>query len=198
MLPALIDDTESTNWAATGESPKVKRTRVAVKLGGKRRRLVRHVLVSARLRTRRQVAGQPDPGDASQSRFSALRSFKIATCKATKANKNCRSKGSFKTVFVSSKRAFPSRKPRPVAPDLILRGFKVRRSRATHVRLIVLTNQCTGAPGYRGEQDDDPTNDTDCAQASLQDRNVRAAELQVFSRKSRVGQAKVSSAAAGR
>ena len=29
---------------------------------------------------------------------------------------------------------------------------------ATHVRFVVLTNQCTGAPDYQGDQDDDPIN----------------------------------------
>ncbi|MDQ4143668.1 MAG: M36 family metallopeptidase [Actinomycetota bacterium] len=188
MLQELIDDNERTNWAATGESPNVKGTKVTVDLAGKRARLVRHVRVSAMLRPRRQTAaGQPDPQDPSQSRFSALRRFEIATCRATKANNNCGSKEAFKSVFVSSKRAFPGSRPRPAAPDLILRGFKVKRSRATHVRLIVLSNQCLGTPGFRGEQDKDPTNDTDCAEASSQDRNVRAAELQVFSRRSRLG-----------
>ncbi len=183
---ALIDDTEATNWAATGQSPNVRGTKVTVNLAGERPRLVRHVKVSAMLRPRRMVAGQSDPRDPSQSRFSALRSFKITTCRATQANNNCRKKTAFREVFVSSKRAFPGRRPRPVAPDLILRGFKVKKSRATHVRLVVLSNQCTGTKGFRGEQDKDPTNDTDCAEASSQDTNVRAAELQVFSRKSRM------------
>jgi extracellular elastinolytic metalloproteinase len=51
---------------------------------------------------------------------------------------------------------------------------------ATHVRLRVLTNQCTGTPAYQGDQDDDPLNVTDCDDGSTQDENVRAAELQVF------------------
>ena len=186
MFSGLIDDTESTNWAATGQSPSVRGTKVTVNLAGKRPRLVRHVRVSAMLRPRRTTGGQPDPRDPSQSRFSALRSFMITTCKATKRNNNCHKKEAFRRVFVSSKRAFPSRAPRPVAPDLLIKGFKVRRSRATHVRLVVLTNQCTGAKAYAGEQDSDPTNDTDCAKASSQDTNVRAAELEVFSRRSRV------------
>ena len=84
-------------------------------------------------------------------------------------------------MFTSPADAFPSVAPRPRAPDLIIRSFDVPRVRATHVRLRVITNQCTGTPAYAGDQDDDPLNITDCAAGSTQDDNVRAAELQVFS-----------------
>jgi extracellular elastinolytic metalloproteinase len=43
-------------------------------------------------------------------------------------------------------------------------------------------NQCTGAPGYQGEQDQDPSFPTDCSDARFQALVVRAAELEVFSR----------------
>jgi extracellular elastinolytic metalloproteinase len=72
--------------------------------------------------------------------------------------------------------------PRPRAPDLIMRSFVVPRTRATHVRLRVVANQCTGGPDYAGEQDEDPRARTDCATASAQALNVRAAERQVFER----------------
>ena len=61
-----------------------------------------------------------------------------------------------------------------------MRSFVVPSTQATHVRLRVLTNQCTGGPTYQGDQDDDPLNITDCDDGSTQDDNVRAAELQVF------------------
>jgi hypothetical protein len=48
------------------------------------------------------------------------------------------------------------------------------------VRLVALENQCTGYAGYAGELDNDPLNDTDCAEASDADLSVRAAELQLF------------------
>jgi extracellular elastinolytic metalloproteinase len=60
-------------------------------------------------------------------------------------------------------------------------------SRATHVQLVVLDNQCTGNPHYQGEQDNDPANVTDCRLGSPsggfvpRGNDVRAAELQVFS-----------------
>ena len=73
-------------------------------------------------------------------------------------------------------------RPRPVAPNLNLRTFDVPDTRATHVRLVALENQCTGFAGYAGEQDNDPLNDTDCKAASDRDLSVRASELQVFGR----------------
>ncbi len=53
---------------------------------------------------------------------------------------------------------------------------------ATHVKLVVLSNQCTGTPAYQGDQDTDPSNNSDCISGSTRDQEVRAAELQVFSR----------------
>ena len=58
-----------------------------------------------------------------------------------------------------------------------MRSFTVPKTKATFVRLRVLTNQCTGTPDYQGDQDDDPLNVTDCEDGSTQDDNVRAAEL---------------------
>ena len=53
-------------------------------------------------------------------------------------------------------------------------------TRAAGVRLVALENQCTGFAGYAGEQDNDPTNDTDCKTASDRGTIVHAAELQVY------------------
>ena len=49
-----------------------------------------------------------------------------------------------------------------------MRSFDIPRTKATHLRVEVLTNQCTGAPDFAGEQDDDPRAATDCATASPQ------------------------------
>jgi extracellular elastinolytic metalloproteinase len=46
----------------------------------------------------------------------------------------------------------------------------------------VISNQCTGGPAYQGDQDADPTNNSDCPTDSEEDDVVRAAELEVFSR----------------
>ena len=63
-----------------------------------------------------------------------------------------------------------------------MRSFDVPQTRASFVRLRVLSNQCTGTAAYQGDLDDDPLNDADCRTGSTQDDNVRAAELQVFAR----------------
>ena len=67
-----------------------------------------------------------------------------------------------------------------MAPNLIMRGFDVRDTRAAAIRFVALENQCTGYAGYAGEQDNDPLNDTDCKAASDRGQSVRAAELQVY------------------
>jgi hypothetical protein len=68
--------------------------------------------------------------------------------------------------------------------ELIIRSFDVPKTKATHVRLVVLSNQCTGFAGYSGEQDNDPRANTDCATAAAAtaSQTVRAAEFQVFSK----------------
>ena len=175
-LGALIDDTESTNWASLG-SP-VAGKQVTVRLDPSRASVTfRRIQVSALLRTRRPG----DAADPSQNRFSALRQFELLACRAT-ATVDCSEDGQYTSVFTSPANAFPSVVPRPRAPELTLRSFAVPQTQATHVRLRVLTNQCTGQTAYQGDLDDDPMNDADCRTGSPQDDNVRAAELQVFAR----------------
>jgi extracellular elastinolytic metalloproteinase len=175
---ALIDDTEATNWASLG-SP-VAGKAVTVRLDpSQRSHVFERVQVSAMLRTREQSNPGGDTG--SQNRFSALRQFELLACEA-RGNVDCSQDAQFESVFTSPADAFPSVAPRPRAPELIMRSFDVPRTRASHVRLRVLTNQCTGTPAYQGDQDDDPGNITDCEDGSTQDDNVRAAELQVFAR----------------
>jgi hypothetical protein len=171
-LARLIDDDEATTWASLG-SPVAGR-QVTVDLAGGVQQ-VRRVQVSAMLRP--PITGDPDPG--TQSRFSALRQFRVLACEA-KGTVDCSRAADFTPVFTSPADAFPSIAPRPRAPELIIRSFDLPPTRATHLRLEVVTNQCTGAPDYAGEQDSDPRANTDCSTASPQARNVRAAEFQAF------------------
>ena len=173
-LQELIDDTEATNWATTGRTPSVSGASVTVDLAGSAPVKIDRVQVSSMLRHRQQTRAQ-DSG--SQSRFSALRQFAIETCASA-----CTTGGSFTRIYESAPDAFPSGVPRPLSPSLNLRGFDVPDTQATHVRLVVLQNQCTGTAVYRGEQDTDPANATDCVDASTRENEVRAAELQVFGR----------------
>jgi hypothetical protein len=61
-----------------------------------------------------------------------------------------------------------------------MRSFDVDPGPATHVRLRVLTNQCTGNPQFNGE-DSDPRTATACTATSDAGR-VQAAEFEVFAR----------------
>jgi hypothetical protein len=171
-LARIVDDDEATNWASLG-SP-IAGKQVTVNLAGDAHRVGR-VQVSAMLRP--PITGDPDPG--TQGRVSALRQFRVLACAATPAN-DCADAADFSLVYTSPADAFPSVAPRPRAPELILRTFDIPDTRASHLRLEVVTNQCTGAPEYAGEQDADPRANTDCSTASAQARNVRVAEFQAF------------------
>ena len=179
-LDKLIDDTEVTNWASL--SGPVAGKQVTVRLDpSQASHQVRRVQVSAMLRV--NTADANDPGG--QNRFTALRQFQVWTCEA-KGAVDCSQSSQFTLIFTSQTDAFPSGVPRPRAPELIMRSFDVPQTKATHVRLAVVTNQCTGGPAYQGDQDDDPANSTDCDETTLPGFNlnatrVRAAELQVFS-----------------
>ena len=182
----LIDDTESTNWERTAAAPDIRGSQVTVNLSGTVQ-TVRRVQVSAMLL----------PG---QNRFTALRQFEIQTCLEDAVNANCSLPTGWKTQVASSTDAFPGVPPRPASPDLILRSFALPAAvKATHVRIVVVTNQCTGNAAFQGEQDNDPANGTDCREGSPgtgstvqmigdlpqvvapRDNEVRIAELQVFS-----------------
>jgi hypothetical protein len=178
----LIDDTEATNWAVLGRDPSADGSQVTVALGKGRHRITR-IEVSAMLRPPNDKF-KKDPD--TQDRFSALRQFTIQACTAAGSVK-CTKDSEFHAVFKSGKRAFPSTYPRPLAPDMLIRGYKLPHPvSATHLRLVVVHNQCTGAPQYQGDQDNDPTNSTDCDADSDGGKTVRAAELEAFGRKGTV------------
>jgi extracellular elastinolytic metalloproteinase len=178
---SLIDDTETTNWGGvspTGVSVDESHPYVNVNLGGGAQ-MVRAVKVSAMLRPVPDKAADADPNAG--SRFTALRKFAIETC-TEDSNTDCSgSSASYKRIFTSPDNAFNAVIPRPVIPDLRFQRFDVPDTRATHVRLVVLENQCSGYEGYAGEQDNDPTNSTDCKTVTDRDEFVHAAELEVFS-----------------
>jgi hypothetical protein len=171
-LARLIDDDEATNWASVGAP--VAGKGVVVDLAGGQS-LVTRVQVSAMLRP--EVVGDPDAGP--QSRFSALRQFRVLACTAT-ATVDCADAADYTLAFTSAADAFPSVAPRPRAPELIVRAFDIPDTNATHLRFEVVTNQCTGGPDYAGEQDADPRAGTDCTTNSPQAGIVRAAEFQAF------------------
>ncbi|HEY0736891.1 MAG TPA: M36 family metallopeptidase [Herpetosiphonaceae bacterium] len=170
---ALIDETEATNWASLG-SP-VAGKQVTVRLDPSQQfHTVRRVQVSAMLRP-----AEGTDADPAQNRYSALRQFEILTCQA-RSGVDCSQDSQYVSVYTSPADAFPAVSHRPRSPHLILRSFDVTQSKATHVRLKVVTNQCTGGPDFIGEKENDPRVISDCITGSDQDLNVRAAELQVF------------------
>ncbi len=150
----LIDDTEETQWSSTdpalaegkAEGAFVEGRQVTVKLASRAK--VTDINVSAML--------------TGQNRFTALRSFDIATCDATLAN--CDSDAGFTTIYQSADDAFNGRYLRPKVSHLLLQNFDLPDTKATHLRLIVRDSQCTGGPDFQRETNPsgDPTNDPDC------------------------------------
>ena len=172
-LNSLIDDTESTVWTApadrVGGEIVVDGKKVTIDLGGTESINVKYVQVSAMLRN-------------GLNRFTALRQFEVWTCDANRGA-DCSTDAGFTKRYTSPADAFPGDPPRPVSPVLILRQFDIPDSKATHVRFVVRSTQCTGASAFRGEQDADPANATDCATAPPSGSDpafARAAEFQVF------------------
>jgi extracellular elastinolytic metalloproteinase len=170
-----IDETELTNWSADGRAADgtlsgILGKQITIDLAGSDAHEISHVEVSAMIA----------PGE---SRFAGLRSFELWACNAAKGA-SCSTDAGYTKVYTSAGNAFPGDAPRPNGPHLILRDFKVSQFKATHLRLRVLTNQCTGGPAYQGEQDLDPTATTDCdtnVSAASTRRFVRVAEIQAFS-----------------
>jgi extracellular elastinolytic metalloproteinase len=177
-LGNLIDDNEATNWGATG-APVQGRWVVVALAGGSTPVKFKRVNVSALL-------------TSANNRFTALRAFEVYACTAgaNAANPGCDGAiaDGWKRILKSQDDAFPSVNPRPVAPDMTLRSWNVPDTKATHVKFVVVDNQCTGQASYHGDQDNDPNVNADCAAGTGTPRNtdVRAAELQVLSDKPKV------------
>jgi extracellular elastinolytic metalloproteinase len=174
----LIDGTENTNWTApgtvTGGNLSVDGKRVTIDLAGTDPVQIKDVQVSAMLRS-------------GQNRFTALRQFDIWACNAKKSD--CSTDAGYEHVYTSRADAFPGDPPRPVAPHLILRSFDIPNTKATHLRFVTRTSQCTGGPLFQGEQDADPVAPTDCdsnVPAGNARSFVRTAEFQAFSEKGSV------------
>lgn len=165
----------ATGRLHSSPSEPVAGTQVTVSLEGARS--IRQAKVSAMLL----------PG---QNRFTALRQFELYACTAgNAANPTCNgsTEAGWTWVLRSHKDAFPAPNPRPSSPDLVLRTFQLPTTTATHVKFVVLTNQCTGSPHYQGDQHDDPAAPTsDCRSTSVGSDEVRAAELQLLTSRPQV------------
>ncbi|MDX6286063.1 MAG: extracellular elastinolytic metalloproteinase [Frankiales bacterium] len=166
----LIDDNEDTNayFDGNGSSTDIAGHTWTVDLSGGKHLIGRIAVSALHHPGPEDVLGNPLPG---QARITDLRSFTIQAS----------SDGgqTYKTVYTSPSDFFPGVRPRATAPDLILRTVSIKPVVADHVRLVVQTNQCTGGPAFRGDQDNDPLNNADCP-SSEDARRVTATELEVF------------------
>ncbi|HIZ98542.1 MAG TPA: M36 family metallopeptidase [Candidatus Janibacter merdipullorum] len=167
-IPAVADGDEGTT-AATVEEPTAEQKVLTVDLAGGRQTI-----------RRMQVSALPDP-EAGINRFQNLRRFRVLTCDARNAV-TCDEDRDYRTVYTSPEDAFPGEAPRPVAPELKMRDFDIPRTRATHVRVELLTNQCQGGPAFAGEQDEDPDNETDCATGYDGADTIALSEVQILRR----------------
>jgi extracellular elastinolytic metalloproteinase len=166
-LGRLTDDAEGTAWTATGGAAG---RQVTVDLPTDAAKLVSRV----------QLSAFPGAGAATAAMYSTVRRFEILTCNAS-TGADCASDAGFKVAYASPANAFDTAQFRPKVPNLLMKSFSVRPTLATHVRLRVLTNQCTGNPLYAGEQENDPRSASDCATAAPAANSVVAAEFEVFS-----------------
>jgi hypothetical protein len=125
-----------------------------------------------------------------QNRFTALRQFELYACTAGgPVNPTCdgSTDAGWKRFLRSHRDAFPAPNPRPSSPDLTVRSFQIPDTTATHVKFVVLNNQCTGNPNYQGDQHNDPTAPSpDCRTTTAGANEVRAAELQLLTSKPQV------------
>jgi extracellular elastinolytic metalloproteinase len=204
----LIDDTEDTNWASLGNmnsANTVDGRRVIIKLAGNGPQTVSRITVSA---INHPYSSNDPGGDFNrQLRLAAMRQFKVLVCTATATNNCSNPDVGYRVIYISPPDVFPGGVFRPLVSQLNFRTFNVPSSSATHVQMRVVTNQCTGQPLYQGDQDNDPTLNSDCVSQGIppgilatgpvlsppapdvpteselipQSRNVRAAEFQVFS-----------------
>jgi hypothetical protein len=177
-LNNLIDDDENTQWTAEGNFPggnlTVDGKKVTVDLAGTDPVKIKSL----------QISTLVGPG---QNRFTALRQFEIWASNAQSSD--CSTDAGFSKVYTSAADAFPGDSPRPNAPQMLLRSFDIPDVRATHLRLVAKTSQCTGNPGYQGDQDNDINNIADCdtnVTATASRRFIRATELQAYTGKADV------------
>ena len=176
-LANVLDDDEATNDTQSG--PNVRGRWFVIRLGGAgpNGSNVKRLGVSALL----------VPGN---NRFTALRSFDAYVCRAGTVVANPTCDGSIDTgwtqLLSAPPDAFPSVNPRPVTPDMTLRYFEAAHSIVgTHVKFVVTSNQCTGQPSFAGDQDNDPTNNSDCL-ATSRANEVHVSEVEVFGQTSTV------------
>jgi hypothetical protein len=156
-LGNAIDDTETTNGAWDGledEKPVAGRQITVVFPHGAE--TFDRVGVSA---LHHVIEELPEDAEDIQGRFLGVRAFDLQA-----SNDGGQT---FTTFYRSSNDFFPSVRPRPVAPDLILREVVLPKPvTAEAIRLVVRSNACTGSSSYNQEEENDPTSPSNCLDSS--------------------------------
>ncbi len=166
-LGNVIDDLEETNGAFDGQP--VAGREVTVKFAQGKQTFDR-VAVSA---LHHVAVTLPEGGTDIQGRFLGLRAFDL------QASSN--GGASFTTIYRSPANFFPSDRPRPLAPDLILREVKLPKPiTADAVRLVIRSSACTGGPDFNTEKENDPVQPSNCLSMPNYATQVTVTEFQVF------------------
>jgi hypothetical protein len=166
-LGSMLDDSEDTNGAFDGQ-PVAGRS-VTVKFLRPNQRFDRFA-VSALHHPAKKL---PEGGTEIEGRFLGVRAFDLQA-----SNDGGRT---FTTVYRSPSDFFPSRRPRPVAPDLINREVRLGKTiTADAVRLVIRSSACTGNPEFNTEEEADPVQASSCLSLPGYATQVTVTELEVF------------------
>jgi hypothetical protein len=166
-LDRVVDDTEATNAAFNGQPVAGREITVKFAQG----KVTFDKLAVSSLHHPAQPL--PEGGTEIEGRLLGVRAFDVLA--STDGGKT------FTTVYRSADDFFPGYRPRATAPDLLLRTINLgKRVTADAVKLRIRSNTCTGGPDFNHEQENDPTNNSDCRTVATNTTQVTIAELQVF------------------
>jgi hypothetical protein len=180
-LGRVIDDTETTNGAFDGQP--VAGRQIIVTFGTGMTTFDRFAVSSLH----HPAQELPEGGTEIEGRLLGIRAFDLQVS---------RDGGSTWTTFYrSSDDFFPAKRPRAVAPDLLLRAIKLPKPvTGNAVRMVIRSNTCTGGRDFNYEQERDLTTPSDCrtvdpattdpatGEAVNNTDKVTITELQIFRR----------------
>ncbi|HUR51309.1 MAG TPA: M36 family metallopeptidase [Mycobacteriales bacterium] len=166
-LGRVIDDNEGTNAAFDGQP--VKGRSITVAFGPGKVSFDRFAVSSLH----HPAQDLPEGGTEIESRLLGIRAFDLQVSRDGGRT--------FTTVYRSPNDFFPARRPRAVAPDLLLRTVTLPHAvTGNAVRLVIRSNTCTGGSDFNYEQDRDLTSPSDCRSDAVNTTQVTVTELQVF------------------
>ena len=166
-LGRVIDDQEETNGAFDGQPVAGREITVSFPNG---KQTFDRIAVSA---LHHPPATLPEGGTEIEGRFLGVRAFDVLASSNGGAT--------FTTIYHSPADFFPSRRPRPVAPDLILRDIKLPKAvTADAVKLVIRSSQCTGSSDFNTEQAADVVQPSSCLTLAGYDSQVTVTEFEVF------------------